>query len=155
MRRRILAAVGAIALLLPSSAALAASPDDDPASRFAASASHGAVDSSFRSAAIGADGRVTVVIEMTGDPVAVVQAEKGRELTPGPRVRSGSVSRSFSSRTTVTASPRASSVLRHDSGSSSVDENTILRASSSACEPASCDCPANAAMSRYVVDPIR
>lgn len=85
MRRCILAAVGAIALLLPSSAALAASPDDDPASRFAASASHGAVDSSFRSAAIGADGRVTVVIEMTGDPVAVVQAEKGRELTPGER----------------------------------------------------------------------
>ena len=85
MQRRILAAVGAIALLLPSSAALAASPDDDPASRFAASASHGAVDSSFRSAAIGADGRVTVVIEMTGDPVAVVQAEKGRELTPGER----------------------------------------------------------------------
>ncbi len=85
MRRRTLAAVGAIALLLPSSAALAASPDDDPASRFTASASHGAVDSSFRSAAIGADGRVTVVIEMTGDPVAVVQAEKGRELTPGER----------------------------------------------------------------------
>ena len=85
MQRRILAAVGAIALLLPSSAALAASPDDDPASRFAASASHGAVDSSFRSAAVGAGGRVTVVIEMTGDPVAVVQAEKGRELTPGER----------------------------------------------------------------------
>ncbi len=87
MQRRILAAVGAIALLLPSSAALAASPDDDPASRFAASASHGAVDSSFRSAAIGADGRVTVVIEMTGDPVAVVQAEKGRELTPGETIK--------------------------------------------------------------------
>ncbi|MBN9224389.1 MAG: peptidase S8 and S53 subtilisin kexin sedolisin [Microbacterium sp. SCN 70-27] len=85
MRRRILAAVGAIALTLPASAALAASPDDDPSSRFRAAASRGAIDTSFSSAAIGADGRVTVVIEMTGDPVAVVEAENGQELSTGER----------------------------------------------------------------------
>lgn len=85
MQRRILAAVGVIALTLPASAAFAATPDDDPASRFTSSSSDGAIDSSFTAASIGADGRVTVVIEMTGDPVAVVQAEKGRELSSGER----------------------------------------------------------------------
>lgn len=83
MQRRLLAALGAIALTLPATAALAATPDADPSSRFPSSASRGAIDSSFTPAAIGADGRVSVVIEMTGDPVAVVQAEKGRELSAG------------------------------------------------------------------------
>ncbi len=32
-----------------------------------------------------ADGLVTVVVEMTGDPVAVVEAEQGRELSDGER----------------------------------------------------------------------
>ncbi len=85
LHRRTLAAVGVIALTLPASAAFAATPDNDPASRFAASSSDGAIDSSFTPASIGADGRVTVVIEMTGDPVAVVQAEKGRDLSSGER----------------------------------------------------------------------
>lgn len=83
MQRRILAAAGAIALALPflsTTAASATSPQDDPSSRFAPSEG-GSVDSSFTPAAIGTDGRVTVIIEMTGDPVAVVQAEKGRELS--------------------------------------------------------------------------
>ncbi|MFT3798239.1 S8 family serine peptidase [Microbacterium sp.] len=85
MRRRILAAVGTIALLLPTSAAIAAPDGDDPSSRFLAAESSGAIDTSFASAAVGADGRVTIVIEMTGDPVAVVQAEKGRDLTSAER----------------------------------------------------------------------
>lgn len=85
MQRRLLAALGAIALTLPASAALAATPDDDPSSKFPSSGSHGTIDSSFTPAAIGADGRVTVVIEMTGDPVAVVQAETGHELSAGER----------------------------------------------------------------------
>jgi subtilisin family serine protease len=84
LQRRTLAAVGAIALLLPSSAAFAAT-DDDPSSRFTESGSHGSVDSSISAASIGSDGRVTVIIEMTGDPVAVVQAEKGRDLTKSER----------------------------------------------------------------------
>lgn len=85
MHRRILAAVGALALTLPASAALAATPDDDPSSKFRPSSTRGVVDSSFTAGAIGSDGRVTVVIEMTGDPVAVVQAEKGGELSSGER----------------------------------------------------------------------
>ncbi len=84
LQRRILAAVGAIALLLPSTAAIAAT-GDDPSSRFTSSGSHGAVDSAISASAIGADGRVTVIIEMSGDPVAVVQAKKGRELTSAER----------------------------------------------------------------------
>lgn len=86
MRRRILAATGALALLLPSAAAYAATPDgSDPSSRFLPAASAGKVSTSFTSAAIGADGLVTVVVEMTGDPVAVVEAEQGRELSDGER----------------------------------------------------------------------
>lgn len=84
MQRRTLAAVGAIALMLPSTAALAAT-DDDPSWRFTQSDSRGSVDSTLSASAIGSDGRVTVIIEMTGDPVAVVQAEKGRDLTSAER----------------------------------------------------------------------
>lgn len=85
-QRRILATAGAIALLLPSTAAFAATPDDaDPSSRFLAAASAGKISTSFTSAAIDADGLVSVVVEMTGDPVAVVEAEQGRELSEGER----------------------------------------------------------------------
>ena len=84
MQRRILATVGAIALMLPSTAALAAT-DDDPSSLFEAAPSRGAIDSDISASSIDANGRVTVIIEMTGDPVAVVQAEKGRKLTAAER----------------------------------------------------------------------
>ena len=88
MQRRILAAVGAIALCLPTTAAFAATSDDDPSSRFEQSTSSvasGEIDASITPASVGADGRVTVIIEMTGAPVAVVQAEKGRDLTSSER----------------------------------------------------------------------
>lgn len=85
MQRRILAVVGVLALSLPTSAAFAASPGDDPSSRFQGSGSAGQIDSDFTPAAVGADGRVTVVIEMEGDPVAVVEAEKGSDLTGSER----------------------------------------------------------------------
>ncbi|MFN8086678.1 MAG: S8 family serine peptidase [Microbacterium sp.] len=85
MQRRILAVIGATLLTLPASAALAATPDDDPGARFSASSSRGAIDSSYTAGAIGPDGHVTVVIEMEGDPVAVVEAESGRELSEGER----------------------------------------------------------------------
>ena len=83
--RRALAAIGALALALPATAAFAADPDADPSSRFAAAASHGSIDASITPASVAPDGTVTVVIEMTGDPVAVVQAEQGRELSTGER----------------------------------------------------------------------
>lgn len=84
MQRRTLAIVGALALMLPSTAALAAT-DDDTSSRFTQSGSSGKIDSAVSASAIDSDGRVTVIIEMTGDPVAVVQAEKGRDLTSSER----------------------------------------------------------------------
>ncbi len=70
--------------MLPSTAALAAT-DDDPSSLFEAAPSRGAIDSDISASSIDANGRVTVIIEMTGDPVAVVQAEKGRTLTAAER----------------------------------------------------------------------
>ncbi|RZI90743.1 MAG: peptidase S8 and S53 subtilisin kexin sedolisin, partial [Microbacterium sp.] len=70
--------------MLPSTAALAAT-DDDPSSLFEAAPSRGAIDSDISASSIDANGRVTVIIEMSGDPVAVVQAEKGRKLTAAER----------------------------------------------------------------------
>ncbi len=84
MHRRILATVGVIALVLPATAVTAAAAnttDADAASLFDRSASSGQIDSSFEVAALSDDTRVNVVIEMEGDPVAVVEAEKGSELS--------------------------------------------------------------------------
>lgn len=81
MHRRILAVASAIALSLPATAAFAATDPDDASSRFAASESGGEIDSSFVPGAVGVDGRVSVIVEMTGDPVAVVEADAGRDLT--------------------------------------------------------------------------
>ncbi|MGC5172799.1 S8 family peptidase [Microbacterium sp. DT81.1] len=64
---------------------LAAAPDEGPSSRFQQSPTRGPVGTEVRPMSVGADGRVTVVVEMEGDPVAVVQAEKGSELTTAER----------------------------------------------------------------------
>ncbi|WP_431801994.1 S8 family serine peptidase [Microbacterium sp. bgisy203] len=85
MHRRILAVVGAVALTLPATAAIAATPEDDPSSRFAPAPSDGAIDSGFTPAAIGADGRVTVIVELEGDPVAVVEAQTDGDLSAAQR----------------------------------------------------------------------
>ena len=85
MHRRILAVAGVLALSLPATAALAATPDEDPTARFDRSTSAGAIDSSFRAASIDPDRQVSVVIEMEGDPVAVVEAEEGRSLSKSER----------------------------------------------------------------------
>ncbi|THE06292.1 peptidase S8 and S53 subtilisin kexin sedolisin [Microbacterium oleivorans] len=85
MHRRILAVAGVLALSLPTTAALAATPDDDPTARFERSTSSGTLDSSFSAGAIDPDRQVSVVIEMEGDPVAVVEAEEGRSLSKRER----------------------------------------------------------------------
>ncbi len=71
--------MGALALTIPASAAFAAERED-PAERFPTTQA-GAVGSSFTPRSVSADGEVTVILQMSGDPVAVVQAEKGRKLT--------------------------------------------------------------------------
>lgn len=86
MFRRSLAVAGALALAIATpTAALAATPDDDPSSRFEKSDAKGAVGTTVRPMSVGADGRVTVIVEMAGDPVAVAQANKGSELTAAER----------------------------------------------------------------------
>ncbi|WP_029145947.1 S8 family peptidase [Microbacterium luticocti] len=85
MYKRILAAVGALALTVPASAAMAANnPDSDPGARFTA-ASPIQVSSGFTPVGADPSRRVDVIVQMTGDPVAVVQADKGRELTKTER----------------------------------------------------------------------
>lgn len=85
MHRRILAVAGVLALSLPTTAALAATPDDDPTARFDRSVSTGALDSDVSAAAIDPDRQVSVVLEMEGEPVAVVEAEEGRSLSKNER----------------------------------------------------------------------
>jgi len=85
LHRRILAVAGVLALSLPTTAALAATPDDDPTARFDRTVSTGALDSDVSAAAIDPDRQVSVVLEMEGDPVAVVEAEEGRSLSKNER----------------------------------------------------------------------
>ena len=77
-------AVVTLAVLFASTAtaSFAATPaPDDPSGRFEAAPTNGAVE--LTTAPLSADdsGRVSVIVEFAGDPVAVVQAKKGRKLT--------------------------------------------------------------------------
>ncbi|MFT4220691.1 MAG: S8 family serine peptidase [Microbacterium sp.] len=83
--RRTLAVAAALALSVPATAAFAASSDDDPAARFQKAQSSGPVGTAAKPLSIDSNGRVTVIVEMKGDPVAVVEAEEGRELSDGER----------------------------------------------------------------------
>lgn len=86
MYRRILAVAGAVALSIPATAAVAAapSPDNSPAARFQTVA-RGATGSNFVPASANGDARVSVIVELTGDPTSVVQAKQGRKLTGAER----------------------------------------------------------------------
>ena len=84
MYRRVLAVAAVVALSLPTTAAFAA-PDDDPSSRFDEAPTRGPVSATVEPLSANANGDVTVVVELAGDPVAVVEAEKGRELSKSER----------------------------------------------------------------------
>ena len=84
MYRRALAVAAIVALSLPTTAAFAAT-DDDPSSRFEKADSRGQVSATVAPLSADGNGDVTVVVELAGDPVAVVQAEKGRDLTKAER----------------------------------------------------------------------
>ncbi|WP_461471285.1 S8 family peptidase [Microbacterium sp. HJ5] len=79
-----MAVAAVVALSLPTTAAFAAT-DDDPSSKFEQAESRGQISETVQPLSADADGNVTVVVELAGDPVAVVQAEKGRELTKAER----------------------------------------------------------------------
>jgi subtilisin family serine protease len=87
--RRSLAVIGALALAIATpTAALAAAPShSDPTSKFqkSGSAPGTPVGTKFRPMAVGADGKVTVIVEMKGDPTSVAQAKKGTKLTAAER----------------------------------------------------------------------
>lgn len=80
MYKRVLVATGIVALACPS---LAHAEPVDPwqSVRFEKTESTGALTTSVKPRSVDADGRVRVMVQLTGDPVAVVQARKGRQLT--------------------------------------------------------------------------
>ncbi len=79
---KILAAAAGLALVVPT-AATAAAPD--PVDRFQKAPSSGPVGTSVVPRSVRADQSVDVIVELTGDPVAVVQAKAGRELSSRER----------------------------------------------------------------------
>jgi len=83
--RRILTVAGVLALSIPATAAYAATPPDDPSSRFEAAAVNGAVEIQRSPMNLTADGDVTVIVELADDPVAVVQSQSGRKLNEDER----------------------------------------------------------------------
>lgn len=70
-----------VALGIPTTTALAATEPYDPLSRFESTGGTGAVDESLLAGAVDPSERVSVIIEMSEAPVAVVEAEAGRDLT--------------------------------------------------------------------------
>ena len=78
--RRLLVAAVLVAILVPVSATA-----QSAGSRFAEAPSGGAIDPAVAPIAMNDTGTVTVMVEMVGDPVAVVQAKVGRELTNAER----------------------------------------------------------------------
>ena len=86
--RKLLIATGVLALALPATAY--AAPGDSP-DRFEKSGAAGKVDSAVRPRSLAKDAKVQVIVEVTGDPVAVVESTKGRRLSDSERkaVRDG------------------------------------------------------------------
>lgn len=76
LRRKLLIATGALALTVPSIAYA-----DTGVDRFDDTPAKGKIDSSFVPSAVSKDSKVTVMVELTGDPVAVVQAESDSTLS--------------------------------------------------------------------------
>ncbi len=76
LRRKLLIVTGALALTLPTLAYAETGAD-----RFDRSPHQSALITTFRPAAATPDAKVTVMVELTGDPVAVAQAEAGTTLS--------------------------------------------------------------------------
>ncbi|MDQ7992330.1 MAG: S8 family serine peptidase, partial [Propionicimonas sp.] len=82
MYRRILIATGVLALAVP---AYAYAAPGDAIDRFERTGSSGRIDSDIRPRSLAADTTVQVMVEVKGDPVAVVEAERGKKLTSSER----------------------------------------------------------------------
>lgn len=84
VRRRTTTGLAVLSLLVPVAllAPGTAGADEDSTARFQpAPSGRGPIDAAVLPRALGDTSTVTVVVELSGDPVAVVQAEKGRKLT--------------------------------------------------------------------------
>ena len=82
MIRRLFVLVSVLTLVLPSTVF---AEDPSVADRFPSSPSRGIVDPAVLPAAIDDSRSVTVMVQLEGDPVAVVQAESNRKLTRAER----------------------------------------------------------------------
>lgn len=82
MFRKLLIATGVLALAFPATAN--AAPGDSP-DRFEKADSAGKIDSVVRPRSVGKDAKVQVIVEVAGDPVAVVESTKGRKLSTSER----------------------------------------------------------------------
>ncbi len=83
MYRKLLIATGALALAIPSVAAYAAPAD--PAGRFDKAPTAGRIDARLTPKSASKDATVQAIVEVKGDPVAVVEAKEGRRLSNSER----------------------------------------------------------------------
>ena len=86
LRRKLLIATGALALTVPTVAYA-----DTGVDRFDDSPTKSVLDSKYRPAATNPDSKVTVMVELSGDPVAVAQSKAGKTLSDAraSEIRSG------------------------------------------------------------------
>ena len=82
MFRKLLIATGVLALAFPATALAA---PDDSLDRFEKAPSAGKVDSAVRPRSLSKDTKVQVIVQVKGDPVAVVESTKGRRLSNAER----------------------------------------------------------------------
>ena len=82
MFRKLLIATGVLALAFPATAHAAPGTSAD---RFEKAGSAGKVDSTLRPRSLAKDAKVQVIVEVAGDPVAVVESTEGRKLSDKER----------------------------------------------------------------------
>ncbi len=82
MYRKLLIATGVLALAFPATANAA---PGDSLDRFEKAESSGKIDSTVRPRSLSRDSKVQVIVEVEGDPVAVVESNEGRKLSASER----------------------------------------------------------------------
>ena len=80
--RKLLAVAGALALVLPASVATADEPSEKDLSSLIAPAPTGPLQGAAAKEIFGSKAKVTIMVELKDDPVAVVKAKSGGEIGP-------------------------------------------------------------------------
>lgn len=81
MYRRAITLAAAIALTIPAGTAFAATSAPDPLAKLDKASARGAISATATPRSAEGSEEITVVVELAGDPVAVVEAEQGAELS--------------------------------------------------------------------------